>query len=109
MSVSIELAAEMIVMGGRADSLVQARAVCRQTIADGSALERFRRLVKSRGVIPVLSTIRRSCRLRGGGSSERSGRPVLFISWPVARSVTRPCCWERAGHAWTAPWITPSA
>ena len=48
-SLSIELAAEMVVMGGRADSLEQARAVCKQTIADGSALERFRRLVRRAG------------------------------------------------------------
>ena len=41
-SLSIELAAEMVVMGGRADSLDEARAICKQTIADGSALERFR-------------------------------------------------------------------
>jgi pyrimidine-nucleoside phosphorylase/thymidine phosphorylase len=49
---SIELAAEMVVMGGRAGSLVQARAICRRTIADGSALERFRRLVREQGGDP---------------------------------------------------------
>jgi pyrimidine-nucleoside phosphorylase len=51
-SLSIELAAEMVVMGGRADSLERARAVCKQTIADGSALERFRRLVEEQGGDP---------------------------------------------------------
>jgi pyrimidine-nucleoside phosphorylase len=48
-SLSIELAAEMVMMGGRADSLEDARVVCKQTIADGSALERFRRLVAEQG------------------------------------------------------------
>ena len=51
-SVSIELAAEMVMMGGRADSLEEARAVCKRTIADGSALERFRRLVEEQGGDP---------------------------------------------------------
>ena len=51
-SLSIELAAEMVMMGGRADSLEDARVVCKQTIADGSALERFRRLVAEQGGDP---------------------------------------------------------
>jgi pyrimidine-nucleoside phosphorylase len=51
-SLSIELAAEMVMMGGRADSLEEARVVCKQTIADGSALERFRRLVAEQGGDP---------------------------------------------------------
>ena len=49
MSLSIELAAEMVFMAGKADSLTEARAVCRRTIADGSALNRFRRLVQEQG------------------------------------------------------------
>ena len=53
MGLSIELAAEMVVMGGRADSLEEARAICQQTIADGSALERFRRLVEAQGGDPA--------------------------------------------------------
>ena len=48
-SLSIELAAEMVVMGGRADSLEEARTICKKTIADGSALDRFRRLVRRAG------------------------------------------------------------
>jgi pyrimidine-nucleoside phosphorylase/thymidine phosphorylase len=49
---SIELAAEMVLLGGRASSLDEARRVCRQTIADGSALERFRLLVQAQGGDP---------------------------------------------------------
>ena len=69
-SLSIELAAEMVLMGGRADSLEEARAICttddrrrlgpRAVSAAGA---------KSRGVIPVPSTIPHSCRPRGGRSS----------------------------------------
>ncbi len=43
---SIELAAEMVWMGDRAGSLEEARAICRRTISDGSALERFGRMVE---------------------------------------------------------------
>jgi pyrimidine-nucleoside phosphorylase len=46
---SIELAAEMVVMGGRAGSLEEARAICRRTVDDGSALERFGRMVEAQG------------------------------------------------------------
>jgi pyrimidine-nucleoside phosphorylase/thymidine phosphorylase len=46
---SIELSAEMVVMGGRADSLEEARAICRRTDDDGSALERFGRMVEAQG------------------------------------------------------------
>jgi pyrimidine-nucleoside phosphorylase/thymidine phosphorylase len=49
---SLELAAEMVVMAGCARSLEQARATCRATIADGTALERFRRLVREQGGDP---------------------------------------------------------
>jgi pyrimidine-nucleoside phosphorylase len=51
-SLSIELAAEMVMMGGRADSIEHARSVCKQTIADGRALERFRRLIAEQGGDP---------------------------------------------------------
>jgi pyrimidine-nucleoside phosphorylase/thymidine phosphorylase len=51
-SLSIELAAEMVVLGGLAGSLDEARALCRRTIDDGSALERFRRLVSAQGGDP---------------------------------------------------------
>jgi pyrimidine-nucleoside phosphorylase len=46
---SVELAAEMVVMGGRASTPEEARAICRRAIADGSALERFRRVIEAQG------------------------------------------------------------
>ena len=49
---SVELAAEMVLMGGRAESLDAARARGRRTLADGSALDRFRRLVAAQGGDP---------------------------------------------------------
>jgi pyrimidine-nucleoside phosphorylase len=52
LDLSIELAAEMVVMGEYAGSLADARALCRRTIADGSALDRFRRLIAAQGGDP---------------------------------------------------------
>jgi pyrimidine-nucleoside phosphorylase len=51
-SLSIELAAEMVVLAGRSATIEEARSVCKQTIADGSALERFRNLVLAQGGDP---------------------------------------------------------
>jgi len=52
LGLSLELAAEMVLMGGRATTLDDAREVCRRTIADGSALDRFRRVVEAQGGDP---------------------------------------------------------
>jgi pyrimidine-nucleoside phosphorylase len=52
MELSIELAAEMVVMGERAETLEAARALCWKTIEDCSALERFRRVVAAQGGNP---------------------------------------------------------
>jgi pyrimidine-nucleoside phosphorylase len=52
MEVTIELAAEMIVMGERARTLDEARGICRRLIADGRGLERFRRMIEAQGGDP---------------------------------------------------------
>jgi pyrimidine-nucleoside phosphorylase len=49
---SVELAAEMVVMGEVAQTLDEARALCRRTIADGSALAKFRKLIDAQGGDP---------------------------------------------------------
>jgi pyrimidine-nucleoside phosphorylase/thymidine phosphorylase len=49
---SVELAAEMVVLADRAGSLEEARAACRRTIADGSALAKLARLVEAQGGEP---------------------------------------------------------
>jgi pyrimidine-nucleoside phosphorylase/thymidine phosphorylase len=51
-SLSLELAAEMVVMADRAGSLEEARAICRATISSGAALDRFRRMVGAQGGNP---------------------------------------------------------
>jgi thymidine phosphorylase len=45
----LELAAEMLLLGGVAGHRDEALARCRRVIADGSALERFRRVVIAQG------------------------------------------------------------
>ncbi|MEO6811758.1 MAG: thymidine phosphorylase [Isosphaeraceae bacterium] len=51
---SVELAAEMVFMGECAGSLIEARALCRQAIANGSALDRFRRVIVAQGGDPAV-------------------------------------------------------
>jgi pyrimidine-nucleoside phosphorylase/thymidine phosphorylase len=51
-NLSIELAAEMVLLGGRSASIEEAQALCRRTIEDGSALERFRKLIRAQGGDP---------------------------------------------------------
>ena len=53
MDLSIELAAEMVLMGGKAETIEEARALCQATIDDGSALDRFRRVVIAQGGDPA--------------------------------------------------------
>jgi pyrimidine-nucleoside phosphorylase/thymidine phosphorylase len=87
MEVSVELAAEMLVMGERAANLDAAREVCLATIADGSALERFRRVVAAQGGNPrvvddpdgILPRARRQVVIeadRGGFVRGLAARPV---------------------------------
>ena len=54
MEVTIELAAEMIVMGSLAATTAEARRICRRLIDDGQALERFRQMVEAQGGDPLV-------------------------------------------------------
>ena len=83
---SIELAAEMVVMAGLASSLDEARAACLRTISDGSALETFRRLIAAQGGEPrviddpsLLPTARRELAV----TSPRSGYVRALAARPV--------------------------
>ncbi|MDB5353255.1 MAG: pyrimidine-nucleoside phosphorylase [Planctomycetota bacterium] len=49
---SVELAAEMVLMGEKSRTLDEARALCRRVIDDGSALDRFQRVVEAQGGDP---------------------------------------------------------
>jgi pyrimidine-nucleoside phosphorylase/thymidine phosphorylase len=87
---SIELAAEMVVMGGRARSLEEARDIGRGTIADGSALATFGRLIAAQGGDPrviddpsLLPVARREIILR----SPRSGSIRALAARPVGHAT----------------------
>ncbi len=83
---SLELAAEMILMAGKAGDLDGARELGRKTIADGSALAAFRKLVEAQGGDPTsvddprkLPQPRRTIDLPAPASgyvSELTARPV---------------------------------
>ncbi len=49
---SVELAAEMLLLAGVSSTIEEARARCRRAIADGSALERFERVTEAQGGDP---------------------------------------------------------
>jgi len=90
MEVSLELAAEMLVIGGVAPDLAAARDRCRGAIADGSALERFRRVVAAQGGDPrvcddpdgVLPRPRAVEPFR----IDRSGFITRMLAWPVGQA-----------------------
>jgi pyrimidine-nucleoside phosphorylase len=87
---SIELAAEMVIMAGRAGSIEEARDTCRRTIADGSALETFGRLIAAQGGDPrviedssLLPGARRELVLK----SPRSGFIRALAARPVGHAT----------------------
>jgi len=90
MEVSLELAAEMLVIGGVAPDLAVARDRCRRAVADGSALERLRRVVAAQGGDPrvcddpdgVLPRPRAVEPFR----SDRPGWITRMLAWPVGQA-----------------------
>jgi len=85
-TLSIELAAEMVLMAGRSETLAEARDLCRKTLADGTAFARFRRLVVAQGGDPraldnpaLLPSARRRVALKSPASgfvSSLAARPI---------------------------------
>jgi pyrimidine-nucleoside phosphorylase len=90
MEVSLELAAEMLVLGGVAPSRAEALTRCRGSIVDGSALDRFRRVVSAQGGDPrvcddPLGVLPRATRLETV-RAERAGFIEAFKAWPVGQA-----------------------
>ncbi len=52
MRLSLELAAQMVLLGRQAGTIEEAREVCQSVVDDGRALERFRRLIEAQGGDP---------------------------------------------------------
>ena len=90
MEVSLELAAEMLVLGGVAAHRDDALAKCRRSIADGSALERFRKVVAAQGGDPrvcddPLGVLPKASRVEPFRAA-RSGFITGIRAWPVGQA-----------------------
>jgi thymidine phosphorylase len=79
--VTIELAAELLVTGGLAESLADARGACERALASGAAAERFARMVAALG-----------------GPADLLERPAAHLPLP---GVTRPVLPTRSGYVGT--------
>jgi pyrimidine-nucleoside phosphorylase/thymidine phosphorylase len=90
MEVSLELAAEMLLLGGVATSRDQALDRCRRAIADGSALERFRRVVAAQGGDPRVCDEPEKILPRAACvelvRAERSGSVHALKAWAVGQA-----------------------
>jgi pyrimidine-nucleoside phosphorylase/thymidine phosphorylase len=90
MEVSLELAAEMLVIGGVAPDLAAARDRCRRAIADGSALERFRRVVAAQGGDPAVcddpAGVLPRPRAVAPFRIDRPGWISRMLAWPVGQA-----------------------
>jgi pyrimidine-nucleoside phosphorylase/thymidine phosphorylase len=90
MEVTLELAAEMLVVGRAAPDAATARDRCLKVIADGSALERLRRVIAAQGGEPrvcddpegVLPRAREVTLFR----ADRSGFVTRLAAWPVGQA-----------------------
>jgi pyrimidine-nucleoside phosphorylase len=87
---SLELAAEMLVVGGVAADLAAARARCHRAVADGTALERFRRVVVAQGgdgrvcddpdtVLPRAARVELV-------RADRAGFLSRLLAWPIGQA-----------------------
>ena len=92
MGLSLELAAEMVLLAGLASSVDEARGICERTIDDGSALARFRRLIEAQQGDPrvlddpgLLPQPRRTVDLKAA----RDGRVVRLDAWPIGEAARR--------------------
>ena len=90
MEVSLELAAEMLVIGGVAPDLAAARDRCRRAVADGSALERLRRVVAAQGGDPAVCDDPDGVLPRPRAVEpfriDRPGWITRMLAWPVGQA-----------------------
>jgi pyrimidine-nucleoside phosphorylase/thymidine phosphorylase len=90
MEVSLELAAEMLMLGGVATTRDAALARCRRAIADGSAIERFRRVVVAQGgdgrVCDEPENVLPRAQCIEWVSAERTGHVHRLAAWSVGHA-----------------------
>jgi pyrimidine-nucleoside phosphorylase/thymidine phosphorylase len=90
MGVSLELAAEMLLLGGVAATRDEALVKCRRSIADGSALERFRKVVAAQGGDPRVCDDPQGVLPKAASiepfRAARSGFITGIRAWPVGQA-----------------------
>ena len=90
MEVSLELAAEMLLLGGAAGTRDAALERCRRAIADGSALERFRRVVEAQGGDPRVcddpTAVLPRPRATVPFHIDRAGYISRMLAWPLGQA-----------------------
>ena len=107
MELSIELAAEMVLMGGQAATIDQARDRCRLTIDKGTALDRFRRLVIAQGGDPrAIDDL--SLLPQPKGSIEVDSQVAGYVQALAARPIGHATMLLGAGRARVDSAIDPS-
>ena len=108
-TLSLELAAHMLVLGHQATSLEEARERAERLLHSGAALEKFRQIIEAQGGIRASWTTTRACPRRGAdGSIVRM--PRACSSKPMrSGSVLRLCCLGPDANTYTRILITPSA
>jgi pyrimidine-nucleoside phosphorylase len=107
MDLSVELAAEMVLMGEVADTLDEARERCWRTIADGSALATFRKLVSAQGGDPhAIDDLSRLPQPRG--TIEVDSKRAGYVHALAARPVGQATMLLGAGRARVDSKIDPS-
>jgi pyrimidine-nucleoside phosphorylase/thymidine phosphorylase len=87
---SVELAAEMVLMADKAGTIDEARDLCRDKIEDGSALERFARVIEAQGGDPRV--VEDTGRLPGSHNrvaitAGRSGYVGSLNAWEVGQAT----------------------
>jgi pyrimidine-nucleoside phosphorylase len=90
MEVTLELAAEMLVVGGAAADITAARNRCRSAIADGSALDRLRRVIAAQGGEPRVCDdpdgVLPQARAVTPFLADRAGFVTRLAAWPVGQA-----------------------
>jgi pyrimidine-nucleoside phosphorylase/thymidine phosphorylase len=90
MEVSLALAAEMLLVGGVATTRTEALDRCRRAVADGSALDRFRRVIAAQGGDPSVcddpDSVLPKAQRRETVRAERPGFVARLRAWPVGQA-----------------------
>jgi pyrimidine-nucleoside phosphorylase len=90
MEVTLELAAEMLVVGGAAADITAACNRCRSAIADGSALDRLRRVIAAQGGEPRVCDdpdgVLPQARAVTPFLADRAGFVTRLAAWPVGQA-----------------------